>query len=137
LKKNILNMSHLEYIEKLVDFSLLESREREIRANDFKKIVIPLNLPFVFKEEYYIDKIREVKNLGNGKSVPIQMGLTLRHQQNQSFCLLNIIIKSISPNQFRMESNAANFFSDIGLMDKDTTYRIFHLTKTLVVIEHV
>jgi len=36
-----------------------------------------------------------------------------------------------------MESNTANFFQEIGFIDSDITYRIFHLSKYLVIIEHV
>jgi hypothetical protein len=51
---------------------------------------------------------------------------------------VTVIIKEVTSNKnYRMESNAANFFSECGLLDKDTTYRIFHLTKNIVIIEYV
>lgn len=31
-----------------------------------------------------------------------------------------------------MESNVANFFEEINLIDSDITYKIFHLSKFLV-----
>lgn len=35
-----------------------------------------------------------------------------------------------------MESNIANFFEEIGLIDGDITYKIIHLSKCLIAIEH-
>ena len=36
-----------------------------------------------------------------------------------------------------MESKTANFFEECGLIDKSTTYRIFHISRTIAIIEHV
>ena len=41
------------------------------------------------------------------------------------------------PKKYRMESNVANFFEESGLVDPRTTYKIFHLSKDVVMLEFV
>jgi hypothetical protein len=50
---------------------------------------------------------------------------------------VKVIIKgNIGVRKYRMESNIANFFEEIGLIDGDITYKIIHLSKCLIAIEH-
>lgn len=134
-KKNVVNKSHLQYLQMLTKFSAMETEQKKMFIEEFKKISIPADLPFVFAEEFNIQYIKQIKLLSNGKSAPLQIDLSINN--NSQYKMLSIIIKCISPAQYRMESNTANFFSDIGLMDKETTYRIFNLSKNIIIIEHV
>jgi hypothetical protein len=50
---------------------------------------------------------------------------------------VKVIIKgNVGAKKYRMESNTANFFEETGLVDQDITYKIMHLSKYLVLIEH-
>jgi hypothetical protein len=60
------------------------------------------------------------------------------HCRQKEYRPAKVIVKAnIGCKKYRMESNTANFFQEIGLIDEDITYRINHLSKYLVVIEHV
>jgi phosphatidylinositol kinase/protein kinase (PI-3 family) len=59
------------------------------------------------------------------------------HVREKHYLTVKVIIKGcVGVKKYRMESNTANFFEEIGLIDGDITYKIVHLSKYLVAIEH-
>ena len=90
----------------------------------------------MFDSDYFILKTEQMQVLGSGKSGPLLVQYVLQNRDNKEYRRARVIVKEVKPDPktFRMESNVANFFSESGLVDKDTTYRIFHLSRGLAVI---
>lgn len=61
--------------------------------------------------------------------------LNLVHGREKHYLTVKVIVKgNIGVKKYRMESNTANFFEEIGLIDSAITYKIIHLSKCLVAI---
>lgn len=91
----------------------------------------------MFNQDYYINRVEEMRVLSNGKSAPLEVVFNLIHVREKHFLTVRVIIKgSVGAKKYRMESNTANFFQEVALLDSDTTYKIIHLSKYLVAIEH-
>lgn len=91
----------------------------------------------MFDFDFYIRSVEDARVLSNGKSAPIQLTFRLIHVRDGYLKTVRAIIKSnVGTKNYRLQSNTANFFQEAGVIDSDTTYKILHLSKYLVVIEH-
>ena len=106
----------------------------------FSQRVVPEKLLYPFDSSYCVEKMLDVSLVGSGKSQPIKIMFFLRNHRDPSFSkTATVILKTVTsdPKKYRMESNVANFFSESGLVDAETTYKIFHLAQEVVLIEFV
>lgn len=130
-------MEQLSWIDSLVVLALSDSESKRSKAGALKAGVVPSELGFMFNKEYIINRVEEVRVLSNGKSAPLEVVFNLVHTREKHYLTVRVIIKaSLGAKKYRMESNTANFFQEVALLDHDTTYKIIHLSKYLVAIEH-
>jgi hypothetical protein len=127
----------MNWIDNLVFLSLSETDSKKQKCSGFKQNPVPPELLFMFNKNYYINRVEDIRVLSNGKSAPLEIIFNLIHIKEKHYLTVKVIIKgNVGVKKYRMESNTANFFEEIGLIDGDITYKIIHLSKYLVSIEH-
>lgn len=127
----------MQWIENLVILSLSDTDSKKQKCLGFKQNHVPPELLYMFNKSYYINRVEDIRVLNNGKSAPLEIIFNLVHIKERHYLTVKVIIKgNLGVKKYRMESNTANFFEEIGLIDADITYKIIHLSKYLVSIEH-
>lgn len=98
---------------------------------------IPKKLKSPFSDNTILLSISSLSGLGTGKSKPIL--ITFKIERNGVVTYCKFIRKSISDgwSGWKTESSTANFFKSCGLVDKDVTYSIVHLSKYCILIEYI
>lgn len=97
---------------------------------------VPDAFVFMLDSNYFIHQICDIDANISGKSAPIKLYLTLKDRRTGIFKNTKALLKyNFSKSNSWMESCTANYFSDIGILDCETTYHIHQMTRNIIFIE--
>ncbi len=110
----------------------------------------PCRIPYPLDTSFYIKSMDKFNIVGNGKSVPTNFdfwcrpysevkGNPYKNEKNVQMTVddtfKSFILKyNFSKEDFMVEPATANFYNELGMLDREITYKIVNMSKYILVI---